>query len=98
MNMIIRSGFLTLALLVFSACDGEFVRSNGNDPRFIKELPETVTSIAAPFQNLEAVVLLPEDDCYWYNHAGPVETTLLPLRTTQGRPICVEQAAAAPEQ
>ena len=31
---------------------------------------------------------LPEDGCYWYEHVGPVETTMLPLRTAEGRPIC----------
>lgn len=94
MNM--RVGYLLSAVLLLGACDVESVGTRGTDPRFITELPEAVTAIAAPFQNLEEVVLLPDDNCYWYNHTGPVETTLLPLRTTQGRPICVERAEAAP--
>lgn len=93
-----HNSLLPLALLTLAACDGDFSGLNGDGPRFIKELPEGVTSIAAPFQNLEQVVLLPEDNCYWYNHAGPVETTLIPLRTTQGRPICASAPEAAPEQ
>jgi hypothetical protein len=31
---------------------------------------------------------MPEDGCYWYRYVGPVETTYLPLRTIEGRPIC----------
>ena len=53
------------------------------------ELPESVVSLAAPGQNLATARLVPEDNCYWYEHSGPVETTLLPLRTPQGNPICV---------
>lgn len=51
-------------------------------------LPEEVVAIAAPWQNLATARLLPEDGCYWYEHAGPVEATMLPLRTAEGRPIC----------
>lgn len=94
MNM--RVGYLPFVLLLLGACDVQTVGTSGMDPRFIKELPEAVTAIAAPFQNLEEVVLLPDDNCYWYNHVGPVETTLLPLRSTRGRPICVERAEVAP--
>ncbi|MDP5362086.1 MAG: hypothetical protein NWP79_08085 [Paracoccaceae bacterium] len=96
--MNIRVGSLPFVLLMLGACDVESVETNGTNLRFITQLPEAVTAVAAPFQNLEAVVLLPDDNCYWYNHAGPVETTLLPLRTTQGRPICVERAEVAPAQ
>jgi hypothetical protein len=93
--MNIRVGYLPFALLMLGACEAG---TSGTDPRSIRELPEGVTAIAAPFQNLEAVVLLPEDNCYWYSHTGPVETTLLPLRTTQGRPICIKRAEVAPTQ
>lgn len=55
---------------------------------FIAELPEGVSSIAAPSQNLTAVRIDPIDGCYVYQHVGPVETTLLPLRAANGRPIC----------
>jgi hypothetical protein len=94
--MIIRKCLLPLVLLGLGACD--VVTDDSTDPRFIKELPESVTALAAPYQNLQAVVLLPEDNCYWYSHAGPVETTLLPLRTPQGRPICGPQPVAAAQQ
>ncbi|MDA5095884.1 hypothetical protein O2N63_17475 [Aliiroseovarius sp. KMU-50] len=59
---------------------------------FIKELPEAVLTIAAPYQDLTAVRIDPEDGCYVYRHAGPVETTFLPLRSVRGRPICTRPA------
>ncbi len=51
-------------------------------------LPEQVVAVAAPWQNLATARLMPEDGCYWYEHDGPVEKTMLPLRTPEGRPIC----------
>ncbi|MGR3436197.1 MAG: hypothetical protein ACU0CO_15110 [Shimia sp.] len=44
--------------------------------------------MAAPYQNLDEVVFRREDSCYWYWHDGPVERTLLPLRTPSGALIC----------
>lgn len=55
---------------------------------FVKELPEDVLALAAPFQDLNAVRIEPADGCYYYRYTGPVETTFLPLRTRDGRPIC----------
>lgn len=55
---------------------------------FIADLPPGVAEIAAPNQNLAAVTLKEEDNCYWYQHTGPVETTLLPLRSKRGGHIC----------
>lgn len=84
------------ALLALGACTvpaNQVDKSTG----FIKELPESVALIAAPYQNLREVVLKPEDGCYWYRHVGPVETTMLPLRTKEGRPICTD-AGAKPAQ
>ena len=63
------------------------------------EVPEAVALLAAPWQDLSTARLLPEDGCYWYEHDGPVERTLLPLRTAEGRPICTAQEGArAPVQ
>lgn len=53
-----------------------------------KPPPEQVVAMAAPWQNVASARLMPEDGCYWYEHQGPVETTMLPLRTPDGRPIC----------
>ena len=73
--------FLALAALV--AC--------APSSRFVDDLPEEVVELAAPNQNLDAVVLLEEDGCYWYEHVGPVETTLLPLMSRRGRHICMRE-------
>lgn len=54
-------------------------------------VPESVASIAAPYQDLGSARVRPEDGCYWYTHRGPVETTQLPLRTAAGNPICTRQ-------
>lgn len=76
------------AVLTLGACAAPVERPGSEDPGFLKEVPENVTAIAAPYQDLRAVRLRPEDGCYWYRHTGPVETTMLPLRTAEGRPIC----------
>ena len=55
--------------------------------RFVLAL---VLALAAPGQNAMTARVLPEDNCYWYEHRGPVETTLLPLRTPAGNPICTQ--------
>ena len=55
-------------------------------------LPENILELAAPNQDLATAYLRPEDNCYWYMHASPVETTRLPLRTIEGNPICVKRA------
>ena len=79
---------LPAVLLMAVACAPVGTTGEGAESGFIKELPEGVLAVAAPFQDLNAVVLRPEDGCYWYRHRGPVETTFLPLRTVEGRPIC----------
>ncbi len=71
-----------LALAVLVAC----APTSG----FLNELPEEVVALAAPNQNLQAVRLLEEDGCYWYEHDGPVERTLLPLMSKRGRHICIQ--------
>lgn len=57
-------------------------------------VPPQVAEAAAPNQDLSFVELR-DDNCYWYRHRGPVETTMLPLRTRTGRPICVQVAEPA---
>lgn len=79
-------------LLVVGAC-APAGSQGGRDGDFIRNLPEEVVAISASYQDLQAVQLLPEDGCYWYRHVGPVETTLLPLRTNDGRPICTRAAS-----
>lgn len=84
-------GFVS-AILMLAGCDVAVTSDSGGQTGFISELPEGVIAIAAPYQNLGAVRILPEDGCYWYLHVGPVESTMLPLRTTEGRPICTAPA------
>jgi len=84
-----RKYLLLSALAVLAACGSAVkVPTDEQQPEIIEELPEGVAAIAATYQNLDAVQLL-ADGCYWYSRAGPVETTLLPLRTDTGNPICV---------
>lgn len=79
-----------LALLLVPALVAGCVSTGAGTagPADLPPLPEEVVAVAAPWQNLATARLVPEDGCYWYEHSGPVETTLLPLRTTEGRPIC----------
>lgn len=88
-----RAVFVTVALLALGACTVPIDQATDKSTGFLKELPEGVALIAAPYQNLEEVILKPEDGCYWYRHVGPVETTMLPLRTVEGRPICTQGSA-----
>jgi len=88
---------LVLGLLLAVAACAPAGSQNSRDGDFIRNLPEEVVAISASYQNLQAVRLLPEDGCYWYQHVGPVETTLLPLRTVEGRPICTRVASEETE-
>ncbi|MCV2875176.1 hypothetical protein OE810_02790 [Rhodobacteraceae bacterium XHP0102] len=56
---------------------------------YLIELPEGLAELAAEGQDIERVRLM-EDDCYWYLYEGVVETTMLPILTTDGRLICNE--------
>ena len=56
-------------------------------PAADQPVPETVLAAAGPGQDLSTVQLR-DDNCYWYVHSNPLETTLLPLRNFEGRPIC----------
>ena len=85
--------FLSVGALTLLAACGS-VQSSNSAPSdgFIKELPEGVLSIVAPYQDLNAVRIDPVDGCFIYRHNGPVETTFLPLRSVNGRPICTRPA------
>ncbi|WP_071674884.1 hypothetical protein [Nioella nitratireducens] len=63
----------------------------------LEEVPEAVAAIADPAQNLSVVRIDPVDGCYWYQYSGPVETTFLPLRTSEGRAICTRAPEPEPE-
>lgn len=85
---------LGLAILALGGC-AEFGGQTGtSNDGFIKELPEGVLEIAAPFQDLNAVRIEPADGCFVYRYVGPVETTYLPLRSKRGNPICTREPGA----
>lgn len=81
---------VTFILSVFVLLTGciDSVGSNPDGPVGATRLPDDVLTMAAPGQDLQDVRVFPEDGCYWYRYVGPVETTYLPLRTRDGRPIC----------
>jgi len=79
------------AALMLAACEGTG-GATGPTGAFVA-LPENVVAMAAPYQDLNSVKIDPADGCYVYRHAGPVETTYLPLRAKNGRPICTQAPA-----
>lgn len=82
-------GLALPACLILAACVEQPVDQTTGD-RMVdpSKLPEDVRAMAAPDQNLADVRVMATDGCYWYRYNGPVETTYLPLRTVDGRPIC----------
>ena len=84
-----RLGLLLLGALLLGAC----ATTGQNGSPNIGNVPEAVVELAGPGQNLATARFREEDGCYWYEHNGPVEKTLLPLRTAGGNPICVAREA-----
>lgn len=89
--MYTRSAIFILLGLALGACSETLSNSQGSSA--LPPLPEQIVALAAPNQDLATARLRPEDNCYWYMHSGPVEDTLLPLRTAGGNPICIKPAA-----
>lgn len=56
----------------------------------VGNVPASVASLAASGQDLSTARFMLEDGCYWYEHSGPVEVTLVPLRSAGGSPICLK--------
>ena len=78
----------SLMLVTLAACEPVPTGDTGGASGPAVAVPESVSSIAAPFQDLSTARIRMSDGCYWYTHEGPVETTELPLRTPGGNPIC----------
>jgi len=57
-------------------------------------VPEAVIVMAAPDSDVATARLVPADGCYWYEPSGPVETTLVPLRTVTGNRICTPRSTS----
>ena len=87
---------LTCGILPLAACEEMDTASSGPADRFMNPVPPAVRDMAAPYQDLGAVRLEPSTGCFVYRHAGPVETTFLPLRTRDGRPICTQKTEEPP--
>lgn len=82
-----RHASLAAALLITAGCTAQPIDPDNAASR-IGSVSEAVGALAAPGQDLASARLVPEDGCYWYEHRGPVETSLVPLRTVNGNPIC----------
>ena len=89
--MYTRSAIFILLGVALGACSETLSNSQGSGS--LPPVPEQIVALAAPNQDLSTARLRPADNCYWYMHSGPVEDTLLPLRTSGGNPICVKPAA-----
>lgn len=83
------------SLLALGACAVPLAKTADPDAAIPAEVMTQLSALAAPYQDLQSAWLRPEDGCYWYRHIGPVETTMLPLRTVDGRPICTQRVAEA---
>ncbi len=81
----IGTGTLLACAVFLSACSATTSRNGSSN---IGNVPEAVVELAGPGQDLTTARFQPEDGCYWYEHSGPVETTLVPLRSARGHPIC----------
>jgi len=89
----IRAILLLSIMLALGACAIPVTDAAESETAISEEVMTQLRTMAAPYQDLQSVRLQPEDGCYWYRHLGPVETTMLPLRTLDGRPICTQRAA-----
>ena len=82
-----KTAMFATALLIIAGCTAQPVETV-SAPNEVGNISEAVAARAAPGQDLSTARLVPEDGCYWYEHRGPVETTLVPLRTVGGAPLC----------
>ena len=91
----VRAALLVVPLLALGACATPRLEAADLEPGISEDAMMRLSAMAAPYQDLRSVELRSEDGCYWYRHVGPVETTMLPLRTTEGSAICTGRAAPA---
>ena len=82
-----RHAVIMVATLALANCAVPTIEDN--DQTKIGNVSDAATALAAPDQDLTTARLRPEDNCYWYEHSGTVETTMVPLRSTSGNPICL---------
>ena len=89
-----KATLLFAGLLALGACTPPVNETAEEEPGITEEVMAQLSVMAAPYQNVQTVIQRP-DGCYWYRHVGPVETTMLPLRTVDGRRICAQRVAQA---
>ncbi len=88
-----NSSLPILAVVLITAGCGNMAARTETTEAGSESLPPDLFALAAPGQDVASARLLSEDNCYWYEHRGQVETTLLPLTTPEGRPICMQSKA-----
>lgn len=86
--MRMRTVALVATAVILGGCAASDVTTEAVPEGMIGAIPEAVAALAAPGQDLSTARLRPDDGCYWYIYSGPVETTLIPLRTPDGSMIC----------
>ena len=88
-----NKSLIILAIVLINAGCGNMTARTATTETGSESLPPELIALAAPGQDVASARLLSEDNCYWYEHRGQVETTLLPLTTAEGRPICMQSQA-----
>ncbi len=86
--------FILLGILALAACDTIAPEPVSQLPSPEQQVLTQITALAGPNQNVQTARLRTDDNCYWFSYAGPVETTELPLLTTDGRHICAQAPVA----
>ena len=85
-----RTVMVMSSVLFTAGCAASAITPSGREAARDAERAAAIAALAAPGQNVASARLLPQDNCYWYEHTGPVETTLLPLVNVDGQPICLQ--------
>ena len=85
--MKLKACILPLGLLLSGCVEGAQTPVV-QQPSLAEQTFTILSGMAGPNQNVQTARLRADDNCYWYQYAGPVETTELPLLTPEGRHIC----------
>lgn len=80
------------AAFTLSACAKTPIEDVSSNPADAGPPPELI-GLAAANQDLSTARIRPEDRCYWYEHRGRVEATLLPVLSPSGQRICLPPLA-----
>lgn len=80
--------FFAVGFGALAACEPVTLDSAPQVPTLQEQVLTQLAEVAGPNQNIQTARLSPEDNCYWFQYVGPVETTELPLLNKQGGRIC----------